>query len=111
MLTSRELERARQDAIDAGVLPGTAYIVRNTITNTNGITEETAGTVGTVACRLDPIEMDRAPALYAGEREAPRTYFKLTTPYGTDMIDGDKVTINSEFYEVLVLHTQHSYGL
>ncbi len=109
MLTSQELARARRDA--AQTLVDTAIIKRESVTNNNGINESSFGAVGTVSCRLDPIPMNKSSELYSGEREAAREYFMLTLPDDADIIDGDKVTISAEDYEVMVLHRQHSFRL
>lgn len=109
MLTSQELADARADA--AETLVDSAIIKRSTPVNTYGINDDVWGAVGTVACRLDPIPMNKASELYAGEREAARAYFTLTLPYNASLLDGDRVTINSDDYEVLVLFKQHSFRL
>ena len=108
MLTSAELAQARADA--AETLVDSATIKRSTPVNTYGIADDSFATVTTVACRIDPMS-NRVGEPYAGEREAARTYFILTLPYDTTINDGDRVTINSEDYEVLTLHKQHSYRL
>ena len=107
MLTSQELDDARSDA--AETLVDSAIVKRATPTNSYGIVEETWASVGTVACRLDPETRSADPN--AAEREAARAYFTLTLPYNASIIDGDKVTINSDDYEVVRLHRQHSYRL
>lgn len=108
MLTDKELSQIQSD-IQAELLPDTAEVKRpGSSVDVYGNVDETAVTVATVACRLDPIEGRADTTGMVAAAEAMRTWYRLTLPHNTDIEPGDHVVINSTTYEVVQLHDDHS---
>jgi len=105
MLTESELEDLRADMLD--LLPSTCTIQRPTTTNVKGKTTATWTNAATgVACRVDPLRLQTASTV--AEQERGITRWMLTVAYNADVQDGDRIVFDSDTYEILQLHDDHS---
>lgn len=99
MLSSDEIS-SMQAAVNAA-LPSTGTVKRvSRASDSMGGFTETWTTVTATACRVDPAVSSQVLQMYAarlGERQATVINF----PYGTDIQEGDEVTIGLVVYEVL----------
>jgi hypothetical protein len=105
-LTELELELIRSDLSE--LLPDTCRIERPTTTNTFGSISQTWGTaVASVACRLDPDNVQSQTGQVA-LRETGIARYTVTFPYDTDVRDDDRIVHNSTTYNIVTLYELHS---
>lgn len=106
MFSAKELAELREEIY--GLLPDTAVILRSTlVTESSGAWTETYVPAGTVACRIDPIRsLDTGGVISL--QEANKSMYQLTVPFGTDIENGDQVSVNDVVYELIQLHDNHS---
>jgi SPP1 family predicted phage head-tail adaptor len=107
VLTSLELTQARSDVLVT--LTDTCTIQRATeATDDYGHTTKTWATaVSGVACRFDPFARQDSTGQVAMQEQG-RSWYRLTLAWNTDLRDGDRVVYDSDTYEVLQLHDDHS---
>lgn len=105
MLTDQELTDLRADVLE--LLPETVSVRRATITNDKGDVSESWAAVDSVSGRIDPMVRTDADGMVA-EREAMRTYYRLSVEWDTNIQNGDQVIIASITYDVIELHKDPS---
>ena len=85
-------------------LSETGYITRGTSTdNLGGGASVTWATVGTVACRVDPIAGGEEET---GERLSERTTHKITLPPDTNLDSTDRFKVGVETFEITAIRTR-----
>lgn len=107
LLRAGQLSMIRAAVLRA--LPGTAIIQDVTITNTKGVVSETWAAVanGTVACRLDPMQLQGAEL--AGAAETLQFDYRLILPYDAPITTTSRVVIDSTTYEVRSLTNANTW--
>lgn len=108
VLSSGDLQCMRE-AVE-GLLPDTCDVYEMVQTNVQGRASNTP-TLRTsgVKCRLDVMSLRDAARMVA-EREASKTYYRLTMAYGTNVDPHDRVRINGTDYEILQLFAEQSWA-
>jgi hypothetical protein len=105
-LSATELASIRADL--ESLMDQTAIIYRENNSTVGGY--EIPGTVaaGTADCMLAKAKRQVIQDI-VGSREAEGNYYMLTVPSSTDIRPHDKVTINSDSYEIRALWDDHSF--
>jgi hypothetical protein len=105
-LSTAELSQLRDDLDD--LMPDSCAILRRTFTNDKGHMTESLGTaVVSVACRVDPLKR-MADAGLVADQEKGTTFWQVTLPYDTDILDGDELRWNGDTLRMIALHNDHS---
>jgi hypothetical protein len=85
-------------------LSETGYITRGTFTdNLGGGASQTFATVGTVACRVDPVGGGEGEL---AELISDRTTHKITLPPATEIDSVDRFRIAGETFEITAIRTR-----
>lgn len=106
MLTDAQMTAMR--AAQEAAMTQTATITRLTKSSDDmgGYTQETS--TATAACRIAPTLNMPDATIYAGRLQEGlpwRVYF----PTGTDVLEGDRLTVGSKDFEVLGILAPHTY--
>lgn len=104
-LTDAQLAKMRATA--AALLPQTAAIQAETITQSNGRPVSSWSTVETVAARLDPLSSRDQVQLLAGA-ESTLIRYRLSVPYNAGIAPGRRVIIETKTYEIVQLDLDHA---
>lgn len=89
-------------------LTDTAIILRNTPNPNDFYPDDNFAAVGTVDCRILPLSRTSRAEDIIAMQEKGRTYYRLIMPDTADILDGDKVTVNSTTYDVLQIDTKRT---
>ena len=85
-------------------LSETGYVMRATITdNQGGGASQSFGTVGTVACRIDPVGGGEE---LTADRISDRTTHKITLPPDTNLDSTDRFKIGTDLFEITAVRTR-----
>lgn len=107
LLTSDELAQLRTDL--AALLPDTCIILSSTYTpdGVGGQTQTWGTAAASAACRVDPYQRQDSAGIVA-EREAARTWYRLTVEYNAALAYDCRVVFDGDTYEVVQLYDDHS---
>lgn len=106
-ISDRQLARMRDQV--AARLPQTATIqrVEQASDGAGGWTEQVV-TVGTAACRLDPLSKQVQIGL-ATDVEALTVRYQLTLPYDAALDTNTQVTVEGRTYQVVQMDVDHAW--
>jgi hypothetical protein len=105
MLTESELSGMRQAILE--VMPATALVKRATSASDGmgGQTLNWTTVIASVACQVE-MPSGNAPGMsqigrVVAERAGNRMVWVATFPYGTDIREGDQITVSGQVYEII----------
>lgn len=107
LLSAGDLARMR--AQQENYLPQTAVIERySTSADGMGGFTESWTAVGTVSCRLRPMEVEQRE-MVAGEQMISESRWIVTVPHGTDVTAKDRLQISSRTFQVTFVNNDEGY--
>lgn len=112
LLKASQLSKMRSKV--SAMLPGTAVIhAEGGSVNSKGVFVSSFAPVssGTVACRLDPINVASSDIAVLQGKETQTTYYRLTLPYDAPVNADNRVVIASNTYSVISLYEDHSWNV
>lgn len=105
-LSAQQLARMRR--IKGQFQTDTAIIQRSTPGgDETGYYTDSFAAVGTVDCRLLPMNRQQMMQMVAAQ-EKGRSYYTASLPYAADIRDGDRVAVGSVTYEVVRIETDRT---
>lgn len=108
-ITSSELDQLRLDM--AELMPDTAVIQASTWVGDGaggGSASWTPVTGGTVACRIDPMNLRGVQAGVIAGQETLTVRYQATFPHDAPLVENYRVVIGSSTYELVQLDVDHS---
>ena len=91
-------------------LPGTCVIYADggAVGTATGFYSSSVGAVGTVACRLSPVNGSEQ---LLGDRVGAVDYFTLTVPYDTTITEKHRAIVDSQTFEIVSVDATRSYSI